>query len=114
MDAVYFFSTRTRVIVIGVRGASPSTGTAAIAATTSAPPTTRAKTEYWLSRGRHAPMQMKNDVDPLPGSVPRAIETTPGTLGVSVNSGGRFPTRLCCLARSGAVAAVQIGVIIWM
>ena len=54
---------------------------------TSRPDATRAKTVYLPSSDRHSPMQMKKDVEALAGSSPRAIETMPGTLGVSLNSG---------------------------
>ena len=75
-------TTRARVTTIVSFGVSPSTGTAAIADTSPFRDTTRANAVYLPSSERQSPVQMKNDVDPLPGSSPRAIETMPGTFGV--------------------------------
>jgi hypothetical protein len=88
-------------IRIGVFGVSPSSSTVAIRSTTSRPDVTRANTVYCPSRARHSPIQMKKDVDPLAGSSPRAIETMPGTFGVSLNSGSRFFTSACWVIVSG-------------
>ena len=76
---------------------------AAMAWTVSIPLATRANAVYFMSSDRHSPMQMKNDVVALPGSSPRAIETMPGTFGVSLNSGARLRTSFCCDGVSGAL-----------
>lgn len=76
-------------------GVSPSTGTLSIASTTSRPETTRPKTVYLPSSDAAAPRQMKNDVDALAGSSPRAIDTIPLACGVSLNSGASVVTNPC-------------------
>ena len=54
-------------------------GTASIAFTVSIPPTTRPKAVYFWSREAAVPVTMKNDVEPLSGSSPWAMDRTPGS-----------------------------------
>ena len=65
--------------------------------------TTRAKAVYLPSSDGHTSVQMKNDVLALAGSSPRAIDRTPFTCGVSLNSGASVAgTSACCFSVSGA------------
>ena len=91
----------TRVSLMLSLGVSPSTAAVEIACRTSIPRETRANAVYLPSSELHAPVQTKNDVVALAGSLPRAIETTPDSFLTSENSGSRLRTSFCCTAVSG-------------